>query len=139
MVSSVGPTNELLFRLIKITDMSYVTVLFFIYAYIVGYYLNEFFTYIYGTEFDKKTTVILFCEVMSQVVCIGILSYIGRNVVQSIPFPLDGVNGYEHSRIKELVNGAFIPVFIIMFQYSMQDKLAFIKNRFQQRGNKTQK
>lgn len=131
-----APMNEILFRTIKITDIAYVTVLFFIYAYTIGYYLNEFFTYIYETEFEKKTNLILFCEVISQIVCIGILSYIGRNVVQLIPFPLDGIIGYEHNRIKELTNGAFIPVFLIMFQYSMQDKLAFIKNRFQKREKK---
>ena len=129
IIPAPAPANEILFRTIKIIDIAYITVLFFIFAYIPGYYLNELFMYIYGTDFDKKTNTILYLEVLSQIICIGIITYIGRNLVQLIPFPLDGVNGFEHSRVKELSSGGFITVFLVMFQYSMQDKLVFIKNR----------
>jgi hypothetical protein len=123
------PSNELLFRVIKIIDIAYIAILYFIVAYIPGYYLNEFFIYAFGTDFEKKTDIVLMLEVLAQIISIGILTYIGRNIVELIPFPLDGVNGFIHKRVKELGSGAFLTVFLVMFQYSMQDKLVFLKNR----------
>ena len=123
------PSNELLFRTIKIIDIAYITLLYFIIGYHSSYFLNEIFVKLYGTDFEKKTNFRLLMEVFTQIACIGIVSYIGRNLAQIIPFPLDGVNGFVHSKVKELSNGAFLTVFLITFQYSMQDKLLFIKNR----------
>jgi len=126
--STPPPSNEILFRIIKIIDIAYIAILYFVFAYFPGYYLNSFFEYVYGTNYATKSNNELIGEVLVQVICISIISYIGRNVVQMVPFPLDGINGFVHSRVKELASGAFFTVFIIMFQYSMQDKLVYIKN-----------
>ena len=122
------PKNELLFRIIKIIDIAYIAILYFIVGYFLGYYIDEFFVFIYGTEFQKKSKYVLILEILSQVISIGIISYIGRNLVELIPFPLDGVNGFIHQRVRELKSGAFLTVFIVMFQYSMQDKLIYLKS-----------
>ena len=127
--------REILFRFIKIIDIAYIAILFFIVAYIFGPYLDDIFTYIYGTDFSRKTNTVLFLEILSQIICIGIISYIGRNIVEYIPFPLDGINGFVHSKVKELSSGTFFNVFFIIFQYSMQDKLMFIKKRQKQEIN----
>ena len=126
--STPPPSNEILFRIIKIIDIAYIAILYFVFDYFPGYYLNSFFEYAYGTNYATKSNNELIGEVLVQVICISIISYIGRNVVQMVPFPLDGINGFVHSRVKELASGAFFTVFIIMFQYSMQDKLVYIKN-----------
>ena len=123
------PTNELLFRTIKIIDIGYITVLYFVCAYFPATFLDSFFSKLYGVDFDKRSDTVLIMEVVSQIICIGIVAYVGRNLVQLIPFPLDGINGFVHSRVKELSSGAFFTVFLVMFQYTMQDKLTFIKNR----------
>jgi len=122
------PKNEVLFRFIKIIDIAYVAVIYFTIAFFFGSYLDAFFVYIYGTDYKKKSTFVLSLEVLSQVICIGIIVYIGRNIVEHIPFPLDGVNNFKHTRVKELTRGGFLSVFLIMFQYSMQDKLAYIRS-----------
>lgn len=119
--------REFIFRLIKISDIAYITVCYFIVGYFSGYYLDLFFTNLYGTDYNKKSKYVLLFEVVTQIICIGIVSYIGRNLVQLIPFPLDGVYGFEHIRVKEVASGAFLTVFLVMFQYSMQDKILHIK------------
>ena len=134
--SPLPPQNELLFRVIKIIDIAYITVLFFIFAYILGGYINSFFKYIYGIDYEKKSNFILSLEILSQIIVIGIASYIGRNLIEYIPFPLDGIDGFNHKRMKELTSGSFIVVFLIMFQYDMQDKIVFIKNRVKAEKNK---
>lgn len=123
------PENELLFRVIKIIDIAYIAILYFTVAYVFGRYINKLFTNMYGIDFESKSTNVLYLEVLSQGIFIAIFCYIGKNLVQLIPFPLDGVNRFDHSRVKELSSGAFLTVFIVMFQYTMQNKIAFIKER----------
>jgi hypothetical protein len=134
--ATLPPQNELLFRIIKIIDIAYITVLFFIFAYIFGFYINSFFIYIYGIDYEKKSNFILTLEVLSQIIIIGIVGYIGRNIIENIPFPLDGINGFVHKKVKELTSGSFIIVFLIIFQYDMQDKIIFIRNRDQSEKKK---
>jgi len=121
--------NELLFRIIKIIDIAYIAVLYFTAAYILGYHIDQIFIKLYGIDYKNKSNLILSLEVLSQIICIAIVTYIGRNLVELIPFPLDGINGFVHTRVKELKSGAFMTVFLIMFQYSMQNKILFIKSR----------
>ena len=123
------PENELLFRVIKIIDIAYIGILYFTVAYVFGRYINKLFTNLYGIDFESKSTNVLYLEILSQGIFISIFCYIGKNLVQLIPFPLDGVNRFDHSRVKELSSGAFLTVFIVMFQYTMQNKLSFIKER----------
>lgn len=132
------PKNEVLFRIIKIIDIAYIAVLYFVISYVLGYYIDNYFRWLYGTEYDKKSNMVLSLEVLSQIIAIAVLVYIGRNIVELIPFPLDGVNGFVHQRVKELKSGAFMTVFIVMFQYSMQDKLMAIKRKYNTE-NKTSK
>ena len=68
-------------------------------------------------------------EVLFQIILIGIFAYVGRNIVQRIPFPLDETFGFLHKNLKELNAVGFINIFIYSFQYYMQDKLAYIKQK----------
>ena len=126
IVKSV-PKNEILFRVIKIIDIIYIAILYFCVAYFFGYYIDLFFINLYGVDFESKSSAVLSFEILTQIIFIAIFCYIGRNIVELIPFPLDGVNGFDHSRVKELTIGAFLTVFIVMFQYSMQNKISFRK------------
>jgi hypothetical protein len=123
-------TKDIFLRSIKIVDIAYITVLYFIVGYILGFNIDLLFKKIYGTDFSKKTKFVLLLEVLLQIVCIGIISYIGRNLVQMIPFPLNGVLGFDHMKVKEVAQGAFLTIFIVMFQYTMQDKLIYIKDNY---------
>ena len=89
---------------------------------------GKFFLKLYGREYKNKTKSRLLLEVLTQVIVIGILSYLGRNIVELVPSPFNGISGFKHLETKEIKNGAYLTVFLFMFQYSLQDKLLYIKN-----------
>jgi len=68
-------------------------------------------------------------KILIQIILVSIFAYIGRNIVEKIPFPLDGAFGFVHQNLKELNAVGFINIFIYSFQYYMQDKLKFIKDQ----------
>jgi hypothetical protein len=120
--------NQLLFRIIKMIDIGYIIVLFFLFAYFTGYYLNLFFEYIFGDDNEKKGKVRVILEVIAQFIGVGILSYIGRNLIQLVPFPFNNVNGFQHNMVRELISGSFLTIFLIMFQFDIQSKIYYLRN-----------
>jgi hypothetical protein len=97
-------------------------------GYILSYYIDIFFLKLYGTDYKSKSIYILLFEVVVQILTILILTYIGRNLCKFIPFPLDGYYDYDHSLLKELVSGGPLNLFLMLFQYNMQNKLGYIKD-----------
>jgi len=127
----------ILFRCIKFTDIAYVSLLFFIVGYFFGTYIDYFCLYLFGRNFNEKEITYLMLEILFQIILIAIFAYIGRNIVQKIPFPLDGSFGFVHQNLKELNAVGFINIFIYSFQYYMQDKLTFIKNKRENNSSNT--
>jgi len=52
-----------------------------------------------------------------------------RNLVNLIPFPLNGVAGFDHSRLKELEGGEVLAVVLILFQRNLVDKVTYFVNK----------
>jgi hypothetical protein len=52
-----------------------------------------------------------------------------RNLVSLIPFPLNGVAGFDHSRLKELEGGEVLAVVLILFQRNLYDKVTYFVNK----------
>jgi len=119
----------IIFKCIKFTDIAYVSTLFFIVGYYFGIYIDYFCLYLFGKNFNEKQMIYLMLEILFQIILVSIFAYIGRNLVEKIPFPLDGTFGFVHQNLKELNAVGFINIFIYSFQYYMQDKLDFIKNQ----------
>jgi hypothetical protein len=118
----------ILFRFIKCIDIAYVSILFFIVGYLFGTYIDNLCSYLFGKNFNEKEKIYLMLEILFQIILVSIFAYIGRNLVEKIPFPLDGSFGFVHQNLKELNAVGFINIFIYSFQYYMQDKLSFIKD-----------
>jgi len=119
--------KDIILRTIKIVDISYIVVLYFIVGYLLGYNLDIIFLQIFGNDYKSKSKNVLILEVLLQIMIIGILSYIGRNIVLLIPFPLDGFYGFDHTLVREVRTGSFLTVFLLMFQFHLQDKINYIR------------
>ena len=125
--------QELTIRLIKLLDIGYAGAVYFICAFIV----INIFNYI-GGEFDineeeKKTTGHLLFQVIVKIWLIAILAYIVRNLFELVPFPFEGVYGYQHLRVKEVTNSAIFFAFVVVFDSRLQSRVAILKDRF--KGN----
>lgn len=103
-----------LFRLVKICDIGYTTLIFFLLALLVASVLEH----LYG-EYDEKdekdkTTVRKILDLVGMIWLNGIIIYFIRNIVAFIPSPFDGLYGFEHSRLKEL-DSAYVFDFVLMY------------------------
>lgn len=117
------------FVAVKLLDIGLVTIYFFI----LGLAAAKAFDAIMG-DFDEegyKDAPIwrLFVEIVVQLFSLGIIAYILRNIVKLIPFPLDGVAGFEHSRLKELDGGEVMALVLILFQRNLIDKVLYFVKR----------
>ena len=54
---------------------------------------------------------------------IGVVIYIVRNIVPMIPFPLNGIQGYDHLKVKELTSGFTFIITFIYYQNYYQKKI----------------
>jgi len=123
--------KELTIRSIKILDIGYATVFYIIISLIVISLVNK---YIYGKlnkeKEENKSNKRLVFDIIVKVWLTSILVYIIRNIFTSIPFPLQGVQGYDHLKVKEVINNSILLSFMIVFDDILQYKINILKTRF---------
>jgi DMSO reductase anchor subunit len=98
--------TELHLRFIKMLDIGYTTVLYFIFAILMGKIFNYFFGK-YNTNIDvNKSSFMIGLELCGLIWLMGISTYIARNIVELIPSPFENMYEYHHRRLKELGSAA---------------------------------
>ena len=91
-------------------------------------------------EDDEMTTGKHFWETIIILAVLGVLTYVGRNVLQKIPFPLDGVLGFDYMRVPEVVTGGLLGWTIFIFSGVLDRKIKIINERLSDmpmKGKKT--
>jgi len=78
----------------------------------------------------KKTTRRLMTECIAHIWLCGIIVYLTWNVVERVPFPLDGVAGFAHGKVKELTNAAVFTFVFMYYQKNLRDKLIYLGGRW---------
>jgi hypothetical protein len=122
------------FRFIKVLDIGYITVLYFI----IGVLFTRVFDYLFG-KYDKLTDknkhiIYIGLELIVMIWVIGIATYIVRNIVEIIPSPFDGINGLVHKNIKELCGAGVFSLIVMSTAYHFRDKLDDFNKRLNKLG-----
>jgi hypothetical protein len=117
------------FVAVKLLDIGLVTIYFFV----LGLAAAKGFDAVMGEfkeeNFDEVPLWKLFLQIVAQLFALGIIAYVLRNVVKLIPFPLDGVAGFQHERLKELDGGEVMALVLILFQRNLIDKVLYFVKR----------
>lgn len=121
--------KEAIFRLVKMTDMGFTVIIYFI----VGVTLAKLSDMIYGTyneEIDRKKSTFRLCaEIFGMIWLDLIILYLVRNLVEWIPSPFHGVYGYDHFRLKELNGSMVLGATYLYFQNNLRSKLSDLNKR----------
>jgi len=118
-----------LFVLVKLLDIGLVTMYFFILGLAAAKTFDGFLGKFDQDGYENNPLWLLFLEIVLQLFFIGIVAYILRNLVKLIPYPLDGVAGFQHTRLKELDGGEVMALVLILFQRNLIDKVFYFVNR----------
>ena len=122
----------------KVTDLALVTFYYFSFALVFSIVLQLITRFYekYTSTPGEKTTTRLFFEIIANIFFIAIAFWIIRNLVERIPFPLDGVGGYEHSRLSTTTTSAIAALTLIMFQTTLTDKIKVLNERMFKKSQK---
>jgi hypothetical protein len=122
------------FSFIKIIAIAFITVLYsfggiFLTLLSDKYVLSEFYDKT-DEDLEKKSTSRHIGETTAILAYYGILAYIGRNVIQQIPFPLEGVYDFKYLSVKEVASGALLLWILLNYSPILTNKIKIIRKRF---------
>lgn len=117
------------FLAVKLLDIGLVTT----YYFVIGVLFAKLFDKFYGTfdsaDYKHVGNARLLGEILLHLFILGIVAYALRNIVELIPFPLEGVAGFRHERLKELEGGHILAIVLILFQKNLMSKVKFFVER----------
>jgi magnesium-transporting ATPase (P-type) len=100
---------------------AWVGVLCFVLAFVVSLFLDK----ITPPLDPAKSRLRIFVEVCAQFGVIGAIVFLMRHVIKNVPFPGEGVYGYEHSANGELRS---LPLFVFIFMFFQKNTQAKMKH-----------
>ena len=109
----------MLIQIVRLLGVAYVGALSFILAFLASHWLDQ----ITPPLSKKHSKFRTFLSVVVQFSLIGALIYLARGVIKKVPFPLNGVAGYDHSKLGELRALPLIVFIFMFFQRKTQDKM----------------
>jgi len=120
--------NELIIRSIKILDIGYIALLYFIPAMVLAQLMDQ----LYG-EFDKdaelkKSMWQRAIEIIGLLWINAVILYIVKNLVELIPSPFHGLYGFNHFRVRDLTSAAMFTFVFLFCQNAFRSKLLFFKD-----------
>ena len=79
---------------------------------------------------DEKhvTNLQTFSWVVILTICVSILCFFGRNIIERIPFVLENVQAFEFKRLKEIKSGSILLFFSILFSSAYHKIIKRIKD-----------
>jgi len=106
----------------------YVSIAFWLAVLIDGYLLPPF----DAEKEKKKSTIILYIEVMLQLALQGFISIVIASVLHNIPSPMQNIEGYgeKFPEWDIIRNGAIINIILITLSKTLQGRMQILFSRF---------
>jgi hypothetical protein len=120
---SSSTLHEVTFRLTKIADIGFITVVYFMLGFVIGLAVDGVMGPFDPDEAGRKSVARLLLEMMLHAYLLGVIIYVVRNLVERIPSPLDGIGGFEHGKVKELGNAFVFGLVLFWNQKNLVDKM----------------
>jgi len=121
--------KEFIIRSIKIINIGWATVMYFILALIILHILNNIYGKPDAKYYEKMDTFNITIEFLAYIWLIGVIIYIIRNIFPLFPFLFDGIFGYDHNKVKEVTGATAFSIFIITFNDRLQNYYLILKDR----------
>lgn len=81
---------------------------------------------------EERSIFIIVIEIILNFALIGISFFLVRKIVKNyIPFPFEGVFGFQKDRLKEIQGGIIIASIYMSFQTKLVAKLNYLKQKLQ--------
>lgn len=115
----------------KTTDIALSSLYYFLFALTASMALNfltEFYDS-YTVKNNKKSLTRLSFEVFFNIFFIVFMFWVIRNVVEVIPFPLEGYGGYAHAKLSLPTILILTSVTMVFFQTTLMDKVRQLNER----------
>lgn len=132
-MATTNLTDEVIIRGIKLIDIAWITLVYFILAAVAGLGFEKYYGSFDSKKYDTYSDFQLILDTAWHIALVGIVCYIARNTVPLIPFPFEGVRGFQHARVKEVANATVFTVIVVAFQPHLQDKIKYTSKRIKQR------
>lgn len=121
--------QELIIRSIKIIDIGFITAIYFLIAFGLSTYIDKKLGKFDPVVANRKSMLMVFCEIFLHIYMIGVFAYVIRNLVELIPYPLHGIEGYDHRKLKELGGGVIFTFVFFFYQENLKEKLLYFYER----------
>ena len=125
--------EDIIIRLIKMLNMGYANVIFIIPTIFIATLLDKkVYSNIHFSEVKKdeeKEIIPLLGEILIILTINGIVAYILRNLLQKVPFPFEGVYGFDPMKIMEVRSGAAILVVLMYFAPTIITKIRALQQK----------
>jgi len=125
-------SNNILMRSIKLFDIGYINVLNVFFAITIAQFVDKTMGKYDEENASKIPLWKLMIEFLVLIWIYGIIIYTVRNLIGVMPFPLNGYQGYDHFKVKELnMPIVFSFIFVLFCQY-FKDRCAYFYKRLTQ-------
>lgn len=121
--------KEIFIRSAKIFNIGWATVAYFLIAIFVLFIFEKIYGKFDESKYEKKSTQEIILELIIYLWIIGVATYIVRNLFILVPFPLDGIMGYDHKRVKEVANATVFSIFIVALNPRIQGYYSILRKR----------
>lgn len=128
-------STNLFLRFLKLIDIGYITAIYFVVGILLGALMDKLFGTLDPQIESAKSFLQVSIECVGLMWLYGVIIYIVRNLVEQIPFPLDGVSGFKHDKVKELKNASVFVFVFLYFQQLFKDKMDVFASRVRNTGN----